>query len=272
MSVELDRLLAILPPSRARGEWQPVTDGESGAVVLRCGDGARYAKLVAAEHITDLEQERDRVEWLHHQGIPSPRVLDWSSSDIGACLITSAITGVSAASLPPGALAEAWEAISRTVQHLHHLPVDRCPFTRSLTEMMNTAYDVVARGMVNPAFLPVDQQQTPPETLLARLTPQLEHKTAQEAADAVVCHGDLCLPNIILDPATWEVTGFIDLGRLGIADPYADIALLLANARETWLDENMATNADEKFARTYGIDLDRDRQQFYLHLDPLTWG
>jgi streptomycin 3"-kinase len=60
-----------------------------------------------------------------------------------------------------------------------------------------------------------------------------------------------------------------DLGR---ADRYADLALLLANSRETWPDEDHATAADEAFARDYGVTLDADRQRFYLHLDPLTWG
>jgi streptomycin 3"-kinase len=137
--------------------------------------------------------------------------------------------------------------------------------------MFATARDVVARDAVNPEFLPEDQQHTPAEELLARLAPQLDHRLAQEASQTVVCHGDLCLPNIIIDPETMNVAGFIDLGRLGRADPYADIALLLANARETWIDERQANRADETFADRYGIVLDRDRERFYLHLDPLTW-
>lgn len=138
--------------------------------------------------------------------------------------------------------------------------------------MFTTARDVVARGAVNPDFLPQDQRQTPPDELLARLEPQVDGRLAQEAAETVVCHGDLCLPNIILDPESITVAGFIDLGRLGRADPYADIALLLATAGETWTDGQQSTAADETFAHRYDIVLDRDRADFYLHLDPLTWG
>ncbi|MFI2236031.1 phosphotransferase [Streptomyces chrestomyceticus] len=97
-------------------------------------------------------------------------------------------------------------------------------------------------------------------------------RTAWEAAETVVRHGDLCLPNIVLDPDTLTVSGFIDLGRLGRADPYADLALLFATARETWDDEAQAAAAEDAFAERYGIALDRDREHFYLHLDPLTWG
>jgi streptomycin 3"-kinase len=86
-----------------------------------------------------------------------------------------------------------------------------------------------------------------------------------------VCHGDLCLPNILIDPVTNQVTGFIDLGRLGTADPHADIALLLATARATWTDEATARQAEYDFAQWYGTELDAERQGFYLRLDPLTW-
>lgn len=134
------------------------------------------------------------------------------------------------------------------------------------------ARDVVARDAVNPDFLPVEQQHTAPEELLARLARQTARRREQEAADTVVCHGDLCLPNINLDPQTLDVAGFIDLGRLGLADRYADLALLFAQARETWSDEEEARTAEAAFAQRYGISLDHRRARFYLHLDPLTWG
>ncbi|RBM07233.1 APH(3'') family aminoglycoside O-phosphotransferase [Streptomyces sp. PT12] len=255
-----------------RAEWEPVAAGESGARVLRSADGSRYAKCVPAEATPALEAERDRVGWLGAQGIPAPRVLDWHADAAGARLVTSAVEGVPADRLTAPELWAAWEPIADAVRRLHELPVRRCPFGRGLAGMFALARDVVARGAVNPDFLPEEQRHTPPDALLARLAPQLERRLAQEAAEAVVCHGDLCLPNIVLDPETREVAGFIDLGRLGRADPYADIALLLANARETWPDADRARAADEAFARRRGTALDSERQRFYLHLDPLTWG
>ncbi|MEV0702547.1 APH(3'') family aminoglycoside O-phosphotransferase [Saccharopolyspora sp. NPDC050389] len=264
-----ESLRAALP---ADHEWHPVLGGESGAGTFRSADGSRYAKCVAADQAGELEQERDKAEWLCSNGIPGPRVLDWRAVEEGACLVTAAVAGVPADAVPAETLAQAWESISDAVRRLHELPTDSCPFSRDLSKMFAIAQDVVARGAVNPEFLPVEQQETEPVSLLASLTPQLAERLEQEAAESVVCHGDLCLPNIILDPDTLEVSGFIDLGRLGTADPYADIALLLANARETWPDESSASVADETFARRYGIKLDADRQRFYLHLDPLTWG
>ncbi|MEV5597410.1 APH(3'') family aminoglycoside O-phosphotransferase [Streptomyces sp. NPDC052496] len=252
--------------------WEPVTDGESEASVFRSADGKRYAKCVPAGRTASLEAERDRVDWLGRQEVPCPRVLDWRVTADGAAMVTTAVEGVPADRVPASALRAAWEPIADAVRRLHGLPAPQCPYTRDLGRLFAVARDVVARGAVNPEFLPVEQQGTPPGELLARLTPQLGHRLAQEAATTVVCHGDLCLPNIVLDPGTLTVAGFIDLGRLGRADPYADLALLFATAREVWDDDARAAAAEDAFAARYGIALDRERERFYLHLDPLTWG
>ncbi len=253
-------------------DWSPVTTGESGATVFRNADATRYAKCVPAADAAVLKAEHDRVEWLADQRVPGPRVLEWHSGQAGALLVTSAVPGVSADRLSAADLHAAWPHIAAAVRGLHGLPARRCPFDRGLDTMVAVARDVVGRDAVNPEFLPVEQQHTPPEELLARLEPEIARMRAREAVDAVVCHGDLCLPNIVVDPETLKVSGFIDLGRLGSADRYADLALLLANSRETWEDEAQALAADTLFADRYGLVLDRDRLDFYLHLDPLTWG
>ncbi len=253
-------------------DWSPVTTGESGATVFRDADATRYAKCVSAAEAAALKAEHDRVAWLADQAVPGPRVLDWHSGDAGALLVTSAVPGVSADCLSAADLRAAWEHITDAVRGLHELPARRCPFDRRLDTMVTVARDVVGRNAVNPEFLPVEQQHTPPDELLARLEPEIARMRAEEAVDTVVCHGDLCMPNIVVDPGTLEVSGFIDLGRLGSADRYADLALLLANARETWESEEQALAADRLFAAGYGLVLDHDRLDFYLHLDPLTWG
>ncbi|WP_083880759.1 APH(3'') family aminoglycoside O-phosphotransferase [Nocardia araoensis] len=269
MSESLVRFRAALP-SDCR--WEPVGGGESGAEVYRSADGARYAKCVDSAQVAALALERDKIVWLGGNDIPGPEVLDWRADDDGACLVTAAVPGVAADAVPVRTLTRAWEAIADAVRRLHDLPTEACPFDRGLARMFAMAQDVVVRGAVHTEFLPEEQQGTPPTVLLTRLAGELESRMTREFAEAVVCHGDLCLPNIILDPDTHTVAGFVDLGRLGIADPYADIALLLANARESWQDEGLAEHADRTFAARYGIDLDADRQRFFLHLDPLTWG
>lgn len=256
---------------RDGGEWAPVTTGESAARVFHDRTRGRYAKLVRAEEVEELAAERDRIAWLGQTDIPAADVLDWNVTGEGACLVTRAVAGVSADQLDRETLWRAWPAIATLVSQLHALPAASCPFDRGLGEMMPLARTTVAQGQVQPEFLPVELQRVPPATILRRLEDDLPQRRSQERDGLVVCHGDLCLPNLLIDPETLEVSGLIDLGRLGTADPYADIALLLANARETWLDEPTACRADRRFAEHYGIDLDAARQRFYLLLDPLTW-
>ena len=137
--------------------------------------------------------------------------------------------------------------------------------------MMSLAETTVTQGCVVVEFLPAALQHTPPAQILDQIKAELPMRLAQEHAGLVVCHGDLCLPNVLVDPANGEVQGLIDLGRLGKADPYGDIALLIATARHTWSDEAIAARAEEDFARIYGTELDPDRLDFYLRLEPLTW-
>ena len=270
MSVDISSIAAGLLPADGT-EWKPVTAGESGAMILHDDAHERFAKLVSGADVGDLAAERDRITWLGEAGLPAASVLEWRSTDAGACLITTAVPGVGADQLDAASLRRAWPAIAAVARQLHDLPAADCPFDRRLASMMPVARTTVAEQRVQTDFLPVAVQHVPPAQLLDQLEDELPQRRHQEQTERVVCHGDLCLPNILIDPGTMDVTGLIDLGRLGVADPYADISLLLANARETWPDEATARQADDEFAEPYGIDLDAERQRFYLLLDPLTW-
>ena len=69
------------------------------------------------------------------------------------------------------------------------------------------------------------------------------------------------MPNFMVDPKTLQCTGLIDLGRLGTADRYADLALMIAERAFAVLFNVLGIEAP-----------DRERLAFYLRLDPLTWG
>jgi streptomycin 3"-kinase len=221
--------------------------------------------------VAELADERDRAVWINQTEIPSAQVLDWRRTESGAVLVTQAMPGVPASELEAPALRRAWPSVVAAVRSLHDLAIDRCPFERTLAEVIPVARDTVADGRVVIEFLPEALQRTPPTQILEQIESELPVRLAQERTQLVVCHGDLCLPNILVDPASGQVTSLLDLGRLGRADPYADIALLLATAREPWRDEAMARRADHEFAEIYGTELDPERQDFYLRLDPLTW-
>ena len=76
------------------------------------------------------------------------------------------------------------------------------------------------------------------------------------AADLVVCHGDACLPNFLADPDSLQVTGMIDVGRLGVADRHLDLALAVRSMSDTTLNPSYGSAAAEAMLAAYGRPAD----------------
>lgn len=259
------------PPDGVR--WVPVNHGESGDAVYRRSDGGAFAKVARGTAVAELRAEHLRTQWLAGQGIGSPDVLGWSDTEDHACLVLSALEGVPASELSATELLQVWPSMVARLKALHALPVAACPFERGLSSLWSCAEDVVARDAVNIEFLDDDQRNTPPALLLDALRTELPLRLAQEADDQVVCHGDACLPNFLIDPQTLRCVGLVDLGRLGRADRYVDLSLMLANARESWASHEQAQEARRLTFELLDLPIANDsRLSFYLRLDPLTWG
>ncbi|HZX01832.1 aminoglycoside 3'-phosphotransferase [Kribbella sp.] len=241
--------------------WSAVDVGESDMTVFRRDNV--YAKCCGPAGVAELAAERDRIRWLSGTGLPGATVLDWLESADGGCLTTSAVPGVPGDALPSSAYVRAMGGLGRVLRELHS--VQDCPFERPLAEVIASAADVVRRGAVNPAFLTDEWRKVAPEELLAEVV--AESTYVESVLEPVVCHGDACLPNIFFDPDTLEVTGLIDLGRLGIADRYADLALTTIQLHDEWCAD------PAPFLEAYGVpDPDPRRLHFFRLLDPLTWG
>ena len=76
--------------------------------------------------------------------------------------------------------------------------------------------------------------------------------------DLVVCHGDACNPNWLLG-ADLGFVGTVDLGNLGVADRWADIAPAVQSL--AW---NGMEGQDATFPRGNGIELDEGKFSHYL--------
>ena len=259
--------------AHTRFDWTPVKSGESGDLVYRREDGLAYAKIASSDRSADLAGERDRLLWLQGRGISVPEVIDWRDVEEGACLTMTAIRGIPAVDLDGDALLKAWPSMARQLKSLHELPADQWPFNRRLSLMFARAADVVSCDAVNRDFLPPEDRGKPARELLDRVERDLPLRFAQEAADRVLCHGDACMPNFMVDPHSLQCTGLIDFGRVGKADRYVDLSLMIANAEESWAAPEQGERAFAILFETLGIaEPDRERLAFYLRLDPLTWG
>ena len=76
----------------------------------------------------------------------------------------------------------------------------------------------------------------------------------------VVCHGDACAPNTIIVP-NGSPAGHVDLGALGVADRWADLAVASMS-----LDWNYGPACEDAFFAAYGVARDEERIAFYRHL------
>jgi len=176
-----------------------VTVGLSGAEVAR--RNGVYRK-VSRDPRHDLVGEGERLTWLRQHGIPAPEVLECRPG----LLMTAEVPGRSAAEeWPAESRPRVVDAIADLTRALHALPIAECPFDRRLEVTIPEALS----ADVDLDDLDAERAGWTRDELVARL---LSTRVPDE--DLVVCHGDLCLPNVLLDPRTCQVTGVIDTGRL----------------------------------------------------------
>ncbi|WP_223881072.1 aminoglycoside 3'-phosphotransferase [Nesterenkonia ebinurensis] len=228
----------MLPPQvreLAAGDTvEPVWRNELGGVTFRLtGRGrTRYLKWqdysgldpVRRRHV-NLGAEAERLVWARRFA-PVPEVLKFEENDAAAWLLTAGIQALPA--LHRQWLSEpetAVGAIASGLRRLHDsLPVEDCPFRGGWAE---------AEGVELPS----------PEKL-------------------VVCHGDPCVPNTLIS-AEGQFAAHVDLGQLGVADRWADLAI--ATYSISW-EVNFGRSYDELFFAAYGAEPDEERIAFYRTL------
>ena len=200
-----------------------------------------------------LESERARLEWAKDR-LPVALVVDAGSTDRVDWLVLAGLPGLDATVHPLRQEPETLVPIlARALCAFHETPVDDCPFDFRLDAALALAERRVRDGLVVP--------ETDFHTEHGHLTPELaleELRTRRPAEeDVVLCHGDDCLPNVLIDEQH-SVTGYLDLGELGIADRWWDLAV--ATGSVTW---NLGPGWEDLFLEAYGVELDPERSAYY---------
>lgn len=186
--------------------------------------------------LADLAAEAERLRWARPH-TPVPEVVDGGGDDGATWLVTAALPGASAVEqrwlADP---APAVRAIGVGLRALHDaLPVEGCPFDWS------------------------------PTRRLEHLQPRFEHLRTQLADPPapdhlVVCHGDACAPNTLVGPdGAW--VGHVDLGSLGVADRWADLAVTSMS-----LGWNYGPGWEPELYAAYGIQPDPVRIAYHRQL------
>jgi len=242
--------VAVPEPVRQLAGDAPVTAvwrNELGGLTFRVGD-ARYVKWSPHNAGIDLSREAARLAWAG-QWLPVPRVLDRGSDATASWLVTAALPGRSAVDEHwLGRPAEAAARVGAALRLLHDtLPVAECPFSWSAGDRIGRA-----RGY-DEAWWRAGAERHPAAAGRSKAE-LLELLAAVPPVDRlVVCHGDACVPNVLLEPA-----GFVDLGSLGVADRWADLAVC------SWsLEWNHGPGHQEAFFAGYRIEPDPERIGYY---------
>ena len=159
--------------------------------------------------------------------------------------------------------------LAEALKILWDTDISNCPVKNDLSTVLCEAEQRVEHGLVD-----VDDAEPEtfgeggfksPEELLRWL---YDNKPDE---DFVLSHGDFCLPNIFIENGS--LSGFVDIGRMGVADRYQDIALCLRSLRHNFegLYNGISYGGfDEKlFFDALGIEPDFDKIRYYILLDEL---
>lgn len=234
----------------------PIQIGRSAATVLRLTtpNATLFLKICAMADEDGLEAEAERLRWLAGR-VPVPEVVAFvKQAGREYLLVTSlpGVNGVEAGREHPGGIAT---ELARALTLLHAQPRD-CPFGRTAAAQIDHARRRVAAGVVNPSDFDEEHLGRTPASLLV----DLEGWSLEEGPLALT-HGDPCLPNVIFDGGRFA--GFIDCGRVGLADPYQDLALASRS-----IATNLGKEHVDPFFTQYGVsNPDQRKLAFYRLLD-----
>lgn len=225
--------------------WKQITIGESGAYtyMLSCEQKQnRYLKIMPRKLRTSMKREVEILKWLEGK-LPVPKVILYTKDAEYEYLLMSEIKGIcSCDSTFSNDVPKLVSLLAKGLRMIHSIDISDCPFDQRLSIKIKEAKNRADNGLVDEDDFDDIRLGRKAIDLFQEL---LETKPDKE--DLVFTHGDYCLPNIIIN--NWDISGFIDWGRAGIADRYQDLALA---------SRSLARNFDEKWIpllfKEYGID------------------
>jgi kanamycin kinase len=229
----------------------PVWQNDLGGLTWRVGDDL-FVKWAPAGSGLELAQEAERLRWAGRFSAV-PVVLDCGDDEAGCWLLTVALPGATAVhprwrSDPATAVV----GIGTGLRALHEeLPVAECPYDWSAAARLSDVHRRADAGSLEPAgWHPLHAALSLPE-VLARLA------EVPDADQVVVCSGDACSPNTLLAD-DGSCSGHVDLGQLGVADRWADLAVA------TWSTQwNYGPGWEEELLAAYGVAPDPVRTAYY---------
>jgi aminoglycoside 3'-phosphotransferase-2 len=235
-----------------------ITLGKSGAAVWRIDDGPQpmFLKTEQLHPLSEMPGEAARLEWLAGTSLPAPKLLDHFEQDGTYWLLMTALPGhdlTHAVDRPQ----EVVETLATALRQIHAIDPSTCPFDHRLDARLANGAANVAAGIVDETDFDTAHEGWTAGAVLDWL-----RANRPPTGNHVVTHGDVSLPNLMA--ANGAFSGFIDCGRLGVADPWQDLAIACRSLTYNCGPEHVAP-----FLDAYGAEWDEERNRFYNALDEL---
>lgn len=162
--------------------------------------------------------------------------------------------------------------LSEGLKKLWSIDISDCPSDQRLHKKLEKARYYVENGLVNIDDVEPDtfgeNGFKDPMELLEWL---YKNKPKEELT---LSHGDYCLPNIF--GIKYNITGYIDLGKMGVADKWCDIALCYRSLMHNYsgvysnnVNISYKSMVEELLFSELGIEPDWDKIRYYILLDEL---
>lgn len=233
-----------------------VWTNDLGGRTYRIG-GDRYIKWVPnGTALPDLAREIERLRWAA-PFITVPEVIDDGTDESCQWMITRALDAENAVTEFHKATPERTvRTLGRALRTMHDsLPVAECPYSWSIEDRL--ALIDLSANEAWPEWYREEELAGPgsPDPVAVLSSPP-------PIDQLVVCHGDACAPNTLINRAG-EHVGYVDLAALGVADRWADLAI--ATWSTVW---NYGPGWEDTLLEAYGVEPDPERTRYYRVL----WG
>lgn len=232
---------------RARGSFQG--DDAETFRVERPGFPTLYLKKRAdPPELEPMAVERFVLHRLQGTGLAVPRVVHFQRIDDTEWLLMSALPGKNLVeALDEGLRPQAVvEAIAGAITRIHATRPTWPEDINAIPYRLEAARERVRAGLAD-------------RTVLRRFEARY-----REPEERVFVHGDLCLPNLLVEDGA--LSGIVDWGRAGYGDPYQDLALAVRS-----LEHNLGPGDwGRRLGEACGLgELDCERLELWTSFDEL---
>lgn len=196
-------------------------------------DDVLYLKIIEGQESLNLERESKILQWIDGR-LPVPKILHYSYLDGVEYQLTSEIKGTPTYKVQEYEREKAVIAMGEAMKQIHSLDPSGCPIDNRIE---NRFKRIIEEGN------------------------SLEELGDRPEENLIFAHGDLCLPNILVEND--QLSGIIDWDCAGLSDAYIDIAACTWSIGFNYSEKEAKEKWIPLFLETYGLDLDEEKYTYY---------